>query len=292
MLTGRKRQAAAFRGKVALLTGTSRGIGQAVARRLTARGAKVALVARSGDDLRSLAHQLGPSAAAFPCDIRDRHQVDAAVGAAVNRFGGLDIVFANAGLSEVNVVEQVAPASLQRLLDTNLFGTLHTLQATLPHLLSSRGYFLATASLAAVSSSPGFGVYSATKSGVIALVDALRVEMYGRGVDVGILLPGIINTKMLQDALMNDGCRILVSDRSRLLRPVDPDRIAAAVEKGIRQRARRIVYPRVLWPMAAVPGLVNNPLATRLAFPPKLIRQAVDAITEHEQRQQTSQVRP
>jgi NAD(P)-dependent dehydrogenase (short-subunit alcohol dehydrogenase family) len=277
---------AALDGKVALVTGASKGIGEAVTRRLVARGMKVALVARSEPDLRALADELGPATAPYPCDISDRDQVDATVAAAVGHFGRLDVVFANAGASQVCLVEQTTPASLSRLVETNLLGTLHTVQVTLPHLLSTGGYFLATSTLAAVSSSPGFGAYVASKAGVIALLDALRVELHGRGVDIGILLPGITDTGMLHRALTNDGCRMLISDRSRLLRPVQAARMAAAVERGIRRRASRIVCPRVLWPMVAIPGLFNNPLLMRLAFPPRLMSGVAAAMVEYKTRQE------
>src|SRR3954454_24179179 len=118
-------------GKVALVTGASRGIGAAVARRLAAEGVKLGLASRSGDDL-GIA-----DAVAQPCDVRDAGQVEAIVSATVAEFGRLDIVVPNAGVGAYGPFLELAPAFLEEMIDVNVKGTLYAVRAALPHLLES-----------------------------------------------------------------------------------------------------------------------------------------------------------
>src|SRR5436305_2525456 len=130
-------------GKVALVTGASGGIGAAVARALHGAGAAVGLLSRRGDDL-GLERALGVAA-----DVRDRDAVQRATDAVVERFGGLDVAVANAGVGAYGPFLELDPALLEEMIDVNLKGTLYTAGATLPHLIASgAGDFVALASVA------------------------------------------------------------------------------------------------------------------------------------------------
>ena len=176
-------------GKVAFITGASRGVGAAVARRLSAAGAAVGLASRTEDDL-GLERVVARS-----CDVRDREQVHAAVAATVEAFGRLDIVVANAGVASYGPFLELDPEQVELMIDVNLKGTLYTAQATLPHLIEAGGgdYI----SLASVAGLRGFlheTAYNASKFGQVGFTRSLDLEMREHGVRCTSIAPGGIAT--------------------------------------------------------------------------------------------------
>src|SRR3954453_14534711 len=126
--------------KVVLITGAARGIGAETARRVARKGARVALVGLEPERLEALATELGPDHEWFEADVTDQESLQAAVDGAVARFGGIDIVLANAGISNNGTVA-ISPAdALVRTIDVNLSGVVRTVCATLPHITERRGY--------------------------------------------------------------------------------------------------------------------------------------------------------
>jgi 3-oxoacyl-[acyl-carrier protein] reductase len=174
--------------RVAFVTGASRGVGAAVARALHADGARVALASRSGDDL-GLDGALG-----IRCDVRDPASVEAAVAAAVERFGGLDIVVANAGVGAYGPFLEMDPDDVEAMIDVNLKGTLYTARFTLPHLIERQGDFLSMSSVAGLRAFPGEAVYNASKFGQLGFTRALDHELRALGVRVTNIAPGGIAT--------------------------------------------------------------------------------------------------
>lgn len=175
-------------GRVAFITGASRGVGAAVARAFQAAGAKVALASRSGDDL-GLADALG-----VECDVRSPSSVEAAVAATVERFGALDVVVANAGVGAYGPFLELDPDDVEAMIDINLKGTLYTARFGLPHLIESKGDFVALASVAGLRAFPGETVYNASKFGQVGFVRSLDHEMREQGVRVTNIAPGGIAT--------------------------------------------------------------------------------------------------
>lgn len=176
-------------GKVAFVTGASRGVGAAVARRLSAAGAAVGLASRSEDDL-----GLG-RAVARSCDVRDPAQVKAAVEATVEAFGRLDIVVANAGVGAYGPFLELDPEHVELMIDVNLKGTLHTAQATLPHLIAAGGGdFLSLASVAGLRGFMHETAYNASKFGQVGFTRSLDLEMREHGVRCTSIAPGGIAT--------------------------------------------------------------------------------------------------
>jgi NADP-dependent 3-hydroxy acid dehydrogenase YdfG len=177
-------------GKVALVTGASGGIGAAVARRLHDAGASVGMLSRRGDDL-GLERGLG-----LACDVRDRDAVAVAADAVVERFGGLDIVVANAGVGAYGPFLELDPEQVEAMIDVNLKGTLYTAAATLPHLIAAgEGDFLSLASVAGLRAFPGESVYNASKFGQLGFTRALDHELRERGVRATCICPGGVNTE-------------------------------------------------------------------------------------------------
>jgi NAD(P)-dependent dehydrogenase (short-subunit alcohol dehydrogenase family) len=178
-----------FGGKVALITGASRGIGAAIARRLHAAGAHVALASRSGDDL-------GLSdVVAQPCDVRSLADLEALTAATVDRFGGLDIAVVNAGVGSYGDFLDLPVEELDEIIDVNVKGTLYATRAVLPHLLRAKDAdLLVIASVAGQRGPEGESVYAASKFAQVGFVRALDHELWPQGVRCQILCPGGVAT--------------------------------------------------------------------------------------------------
>ncbi|WP_033436476.1 SDR family oxidoreductase [Saccharothrix sp. NRRL B-16314] len=185
-------------GKVVLITGAARGIGAEVARRLAAKGAKLALVGLEGDRLREVAEECGGRA--WEADVTDWAALEAAVNGVVDHYGGIDVVLANAGIAATGFVRSMDPAAFERVIEVNLLGVWRTVRTCLPHLIASRGYCMVVSSLAAIVHIPGNAAYSAAKAGCEAFADSLRAEVRHLGVDVGVAYFSWISTDMVDSA--------------------------------------------------------------------------------------------
>jgi 3-oxoacyl-[acyl-carrier protein] reductase len=176
-------------GKVALVTGASSGIGAAIGRKLHDAGASVGLLSRRGEDL-GLERGLG-----VKCDVRDRAAVAEATNAVVERFGGLHVVIANAGVGAYGDFLDLDPDLVEDMIDINLKGTLYTAAATLPRLIESgEGDFISLASVAGLRAFPGESVYNASKFGQLGFTRSLDHELRERGVRATCICPGGVNT--------------------------------------------------------------------------------------------------
>jgi 3-oxoacyl-[acyl-carrier protein] reductase len=181
-------------GKVALVTGASRGIGAAVAQRLHAEGVRVALASRSGDDLGL------EGVVAQPVDVRRPEQLEAIVGEAVARFGRLDIVVANAGVGAYGPFLELSPGHLEEMVDVNLKGTLYAVRAALPHLIASgEGDIVTLASEAGRRGLPYEAVYCASKFGQVGFTRALDHELREHGIRCINVCPGGVATDFALD---------------------------------------------------------------------------------------------
>jgi NAD(P)-dependent dehydrogenase (short-subunit alcohol dehydrogenase family) len=233
-------------GKVVLITGGASGIGAATATQLAARGARVVLVDLDGDSLAAMTERLGEeSAISVIGDVTELADMENAVALGVERFGGLDIVVANAGVGSYGSVLVVDPAIFRRVIDVNLTGVFHTVRAALPRLLESGGYILVVSSAAAYLPDPGIAAYGASKAGVEHLANSLRLELGYRGVAVGSAHMSWIDTPMVDDAK-----RDLASFRERLEQlpgrlgeTTSPEVCAEAFIRGIERRSNRVNVP-------------------------------------------------
>jgi NAD(P)-dependent dehydrogenase (short-subunit alcohol dehydrogenase family) len=254
-------------GKVVLITGGARGVGAEVARRLRRKGAKLVLTDLDPAPLAELADELGGEAHVLTAlaDVRDLAAMHRAADAAVARFGGIDVVVANAGIASFGSVLQVDPEAFRRVIDINVVGVFNTVRATLPSVIERRGYVLVVSSLAAFTSAPGLAAYHASKAGAEYFANTLRLEVAHRGVDVGSAHMSWIDTPLVQDAKAD-----LSTFREMLTRMPGPLKktttvaeCGAAFVKGIEGRKKRIYCPRWVGAFRWIRPLVSTPIGER-----------------------------
>jgi NADP-dependent 3-hydroxy acid dehydrogenase YdfG len=186
--------------RVLLITGASTGIGAETARQAVARGWRVALGARSADKLEQLAEELGGDRAlAQRCDVTEWDDQEAFVAAALERFGRLDAVFANAGFGAKRGFLEESPEQWRSMVLTNVLGVAYSIRAALPHFKEQdAGHFLLTSSVAGRRALPG-SLYSSTKWAVTGMGEALRQEVSDTPIKVTLIEPGMVDTPFFDD---------------------------------------------------------------------------------------------
>jgi NAD(P)-dependent dehydrogenase (short-subunit alcohol dehydrogenase family) len=229
-----------------LITGGARGIGAATAGELVARGARVVLIDLDAEPLHEVVARLGEdSATSIAADVTELEQLQAAVAHGVERFGGIDVVVAGAGIASYGSVATVDPAIFRRVIDINLTGVFHTVRAALPEVLRSGGYILVVSSEAAYAPAPGLAAYNASKAGVEHFANALRLELGYRGVAVGSAHMSWIDTPMVRDAKRDLQAfrEMLVSLPGPLGTTTSVELCAQAFVRGIERRSARVNVP-------------------------------------------------
>ncbi|KWT61051.1 short-chain dehydrogenase [Streptomyces albus subsp. albus] len=250
-------------GQVAVVTGAARGVGELLARKLSARGATLALVGLEPEELARVAASLHGEAAHWHADVTD-HEAMAEVAREVKaRFGKVDIVVANAGVASGGPFVDSDPVSWRRVIEVNLIGGAVTGRAFLPVLMESRGYFLQIASLAAVTPAPMMTAYCASKSGVEAFAHSLRAEVGHKGVRVGVGYLSWTDTDMVRGADADDVMREL---RQRLPWPTNRTYpLSPAVDRlvaGIERRSAHVYGQWWLRGMQSVRGYLPSVIGT------------------------------
>jgi NADP-dependent 3-hydroxy acid dehydrogenase YdfG len=186
-----------LKGKTAIVTGASSGIGQAAARLLVGEGVRVILTARRKERLGALASELGDGAIVVPADLGDPAQVGSLFTAARKHFdGGLDLLFNNAGLGYNGPFETSKPEEWEKTIDANLYGVLRCTQAAIPMLRGRTGAMISTvSSVGGLYGMAGWSVYNATKWAVVGFCDAIRKELGPEGIRVSVIEPGSVWTE-------------------------------------------------------------------------------------------------
>ncbi|MBS0315761.1 MAG: SDR family oxidoreductase [Proteobacteria bacterium] len=195
-------------GKVVVITGASSGLGEAVARRLSAEGASVVLGARRVDRIRSLADALngaGGKAIARATDVTKPDQVQALVDTALQAYGQVDVIINNAGLMPHSPLERRKIEDWNRTLDVNVKGVLYGIGAVLPHMIGrKRGHIINVASVAAYKVRPGSAVYAASKAAVRMISEGLRQEVKPYNIRTTVISPGAVATELPDSATEPD----------------------------------------------------------------------------------------
>jgi len=182
-------------GKVAVVTGSTKGIGRAVAERLVRDGARVVVTARTESDVADVARRLGDAALGIPCDVADPAACQSLIDQTVQRLGRLDVLVNNAGFGVFKPVQEMTVVEWRRQIDVNLGGVFYCSKAALPHLSASGdGFIINIGSLAGRHFFAGGTGYNAAKAGLIALTEAMMLDVRHDDVRVSIILPGSVNT--------------------------------------------------------------------------------------------------
>ena len=252
-------------GKVVLITGGARGIVAELGRRLATKGALVSLVGLEPDELERRVAEIGADRAMWvECDVTDLAAQQAAVARTVERFGGIDVAVANAGVAPYGSLAGIEPEIFDRTIAVNLGGVFRTLRAAHPYVTARKGYFLPIASLAAAGHAPLMGAYSASKAGAEALGNVLRQEVAHTGARVGVAYFSFIDTDMVNRALDRESTR-MAKERAGggpFGRTAPLSKAIDALERGIERRARTITCPRWVGSVLRIRGF-SQPIQER-----------------------------
>jgi NAD(P)-dependent dehydrogenase (short-subunit alcohol dehydrogenase family) len=184
-----------LKGKVAFITGGSKGIGYGVAQALLNLGMKVAITSRSKDTAEKAAKELSSSdALGLEADVRNYESQQKAVKAALDKFGQIDVMVANAGVGNFGAIDELTPEKWQETIDTNLTGVFYSTKASLDALEKSKGYLITISSLAGTNFFPGGSAYNASKFGVTGFTQAVMLDLRQKGISVSTIMPGSVAT--------------------------------------------------------------------------------------------------
>ncbi len=271
-------------GKVALVTGAARGIGFETARQMHMRGASVAVVDLDAAEAGEAAERIGERTIGIAADVTDAGAMRAAVAETVERFGGLDVAMANAGLAPPSIatMRSVSAEEWERVVEVNLFGVWHTLRAALPQVSERKGHIVVVASVAAFANGMLGSSYMVSKAAAEQIGRALRTELMPFGAGASVAYFGWVDTRMVQDTFDRPGASVLEEIAPDfLMKRITPEQAGAAVVRGIEERAPRIFAPRWWRYLSALRGLLNPLLDRRSERDPRIAA----AIREAESRQ-------
>jgi NAD(P)-dependent dehydrogenase (short-subunit alcohol dehydrogenase family) len=233
-------------GKVVLITGAANGIGAEVARRLHGKGAKLVLTDLDEVALKDFAAEFsGDGVLTAVADVRDLDAMQKATDAGIERFGGIDVVMANAGIATHGSLLAVDPKAFKTLIDVNVMGVFHTVRAALPSVIERRGYVLIVSSAAAYAPAAGMVPYDTSKAAVEQFANALRLELAHKGVDVGSAHMLWIDTPLVQETKSESpAAREMLSKLPGPLgKTTSVEKCGEAFIKGIEGRKRQINCP-------------------------------------------------
>jgi NAD(P)-dependent dehydrogenase (short-subunit alcohol dehydrogenase family) len=230
--------------KVVFVTGGASGIGAAVAALLHGQGARVVLADIDGDAAADTARTISPQVLALAADVTQPADLQRAVAATKEKLGRIDVVWANAGIASFGPLVATDPAAWAHTIEVNLVGAFHTVRAALPEVMANRGHVAVTASAASFVHAPCMSAYSATKAGVEAMCDALRIEVAHHGVTVGAIHPSWVATPLIDKAEQSAGFkRLRASMRGALGQDMPLADAAAIIARGIAERRRHVYAP-------------------------------------------------
>jgi NAD(P)-dependent dehydrogenase (short-subunit alcohol dehydrogenase family) len=277
----RRSRAISFRDRVVVITGGSRGLGFVIARQLAEEGARLALLARTADDLEVAAarlREMGADALPIPCDVGEREQAVAAIRQVVDRFGRIDVLMNVAGVIQVGPVQHMQYEDFEQAMDVHFWGPLHTMLAAIPHM-SARGggRIVNISSIGGRIAVPHMAPYSASKFALVGLSEALTAELASEGIVMTTVSPGLMRTGSPLRASMKgnheaENTWFTISDSLPLV-AISADRAAAKIIDACRHGdAELTITPQAKLAVAAhgvAPGLVTKLMTLANWFLPR-----------------------
>ena len=248
-------------GKVAVITGASMGIGEAIAKLFVENGARVVLLSRDSARIEAARSRIGnpDQTMALSCDVRHREEIDRAIGLTLHHFQRIDIWVNNAGHGILSSLAAVSMDDCRETFDTNLFGTLEAMQAVIPIMKQQGlGSIINISSVAGHLPLPFHSIYSATKFAMNATGKAARLELASSGINVLTVCPGYVRTEFGVNAIKGEEYKAV---RPKAVRGITAERVARAVLQGYVKNKREVVVPWFMHPVIKLyqlfPGLVE-----------------------------------
>lgn len=234
-------------GKVALVTGAARGIGYETARQIHMRGGSVAVLDLDADDAREAAERVGERAIGIGADVTDHGAMMAAVAETVERFGGLDVAVANAGIaqSKMATTRAISTEEWERVFEVDLLGVWRTCRAALPQIVERKGQLVLISSVYAFANGMINSPYAVAKAGVESMGRTLRTELMPQGASATVAYFGWVDTKLVQDGMeQEDAARLREFSPEWLMKRITPEEAAAGLVRGIEERAPQVFVPK------------------------------------------------
>lgn len=252
--------------KVVIITGASSGIGEALARKFAAGGSLLVVAARRIDRLTALKEELrGTEVLVVQADVTDAVDCQNLVNAAVERFGRIDILINNAGISMRSIFEEVELDVIRRVMDVNFWGTVYCTKFALPHLLQVKGSVVGVISIAGHVGLPGRTGYAASKFAVRGFLDTLRIENLKKGLHVLVAAPGFTASEVRLSALNAKGLQQVESPRDEG-KMMSAETCADHIYKAVRKRKRELILTFVEGKLTVFLGKFFPALLDRLAY--------------------------
>ena len=239
-----------FERKVVLITGGCAGIGRALAMRFAQAGARLVILDLQRDGLDSLVQHLSDhhncEALGLVCDVADAQAVQRAVAQTLERFGDIDVLVNNAGITHRSTFAETEMAVFQRIMAVNYFGAVHCTKAALPSLIARRGQVVVLSSLSGFAPLLYRSAYNASKHALHGLFETLRAELKGSGVNVMLVCPGFTATDLRKNALVGDGS-VTQQPPLAIGKVASAQDVAEAIYRGALRRRRLLVLSNVNW---------------------------------------------
>jgi 3-oxoacyl-[acyl-carrier protein] reductase len=215
-------------GKTALVTGSTRGIGRAVAQALANSGARVAIVGRDKDKASAVASEIGKGSMGFACEVSDSASMTQLIADVEKEFGGIDILVNNAGITRDDLIMRMSVEAWRDVLETNLFGAFYATKAVMRPMLKARtGRIINITSVSGQAGNAGQANYSAAKAGLIGLTKATAREVASRGITCNAIAPGFVLTELTQG--LSESIQEMIRTQTPLGRFGTPEEVSAAV---------------------------------------------------------------
>ena len=227
-----------FQGQVAIITGSSRGIGKAIAIELAKQGASIVLNGRNEERLKeteAVIRKIHPNVITFCCDVSDVDASKQLIQAAIDRFGRLDMLINNVGVSMRGTMVELNPDVFRKVFESNVYGTVNPTIPAIPHLRKTKGSIIFISSLAGIRGLPGLSAYCSSKMALRAIAESIRLEEKKHGIHVGLIQVGITEIEHNKETISADGSLKVLKARDKS-KVQTTEQVASATLKNIKKR--------------------------------------------------------